>query len=178
MHQTWHKKSYGPTCWCNCIRVQPHCFLLGSFFFSPSLVGLVCCVLEEFNHLTTSLPCCHLKRPIKVQNLKPCWNPKAFFAFFFALTCERIFIRLHGIESRCYRTQKYTVCRHIPASFSLEVLQAWAVKGLIVILLSSHVYISIYIDITCGTWHDCMAQGKMWQTPTVSLWWCRQKSRK
>ena len=34
-------------------------------------------------------------------------------------------------ESRCYRTGKYTDCRRVRASFSPEILQAWAVKGLI-----------------------------------------------
>jgi len=39
---------------------------------------------------------------------------------------------MHSIEIdvNCYRTGKYTVCRHVPASFSLEILQAGAVKGL------------------------------------------------
>ena len=32
----------------------------------------------------------------------------------------------------CYRTGKYTVCRRVRASFSPEILQAVAVKGLIV----------------------------------------------
>ena len=41
------------------------------------------------------------------------------------------FIKTHSVESRCHcRTRKYTVSRHVPASFSLEVLQAGAVKGL------------------------------------------------
>ena len=41
------------------------------------------------------------------------------------------FVKTHSIESRCHcRTRKYTVSRHVPASFSLEVLQAGAVKGL------------------------------------------------
>ena len=30
----------------------------------------------------------------------------------------------------CYRTRKYTVCRHVHASFSPEILQAGAVKAL------------------------------------------------
>ena len=33
-------------------------------------------------------------------------------------------------ESRCYRTGKYTVCRRVRASFSPDILQAVAVKGL------------------------------------------------
>ena len=48
--------------------------------------------------------------------------------FFFALACERIFIKTHNIESRW--TRKYTVCRYVCASFSPESLQAGAVKGL------------------------------------------------
>ena len=39
-------------------------------------------------------------------------------------------MKTQNTESRCYRTRKYTVCRHIHASFSLEILQAGAVKGL------------------------------------------------
>ena len=35
------------------------------------------------------------------------------------------------IESRCYRTGKYTVCGRVYASFSPEILQVVAVKGLI-----------------------------------------------
>ena len=35
-----------------------------------------------------------------------------------------------NIESRCYRTGKYTVCRRIRAFFSPDILQAVAVKGL------------------------------------------------
>ena len=34
-------------------------------------------------------------------------------------------------ESKCYRTGKYIVCRRVRASFSPEILQAVAVKGLI-----------------------------------------------
>ena len=36
----------------------------------------------------------------------------------------------HSIESRCHRTGKCTICRRVRASFSPEVLQAGAVKGL------------------------------------------------
>ena len=39
-------------------------------------------------------------------------------------------MKTQSIESRCYRTGKYTVCRGVPASFSPEILQAGAVKGL------------------------------------------------
>ena len=37
---------------------------------------------------------------------------------------------MHRIENNCYRTGKYTVCRLVRASFSPEILQAGAVKGL------------------------------------------------
>ena len=58
-----------------------------------------------------------------------------FFVIFFALACaESIFIKTHSIESRCYSTGKYTVCRRVRVSFSPEILQALAVKGLIPIL--------------------------------------------
>ena len=49
---------------------------------------------------------------------------------FFALARERISIKMHRIEIQCYRTRKYTVCRHVRASFSPEILQAVAVEGL------------------------------------------------
>jgi len=51
--------------------------------------------------------------------------------FFLALACERIFIKTHSIESRkCYRTGRYTVYRRVHATFSPEIVQAGAVKGL------------------------------------------------
>ena len=52
------------------------------------------------------------------------------FVDFFALTCGRAFITTQSIEGRCYRTGKHSVCRHVSASLSPEILQAWAVKGL------------------------------------------------
>ena len=76
--------------------------------------------------LTPSLPCYHLKTTQKVRNLKPL----NLFVFFFALVCERISIKTHRTENRCYRTGNYTVCKRVPASSSLEVLQAGEVKGL------------------------------------------------
>ena len=50
--------------------------------------------------------------------------------FFFALACGRIFIETHSIESGCYRIRKHTVWGCFSASFSPEMLQAVAVKGL------------------------------------------------
>ena len=49
---------------------------------------------------------------------------------FFALACERTFIKTHSIESRCYRTGKYTVSKRVRASFSPKSLQAGGVTGL------------------------------------------------
>ena len=43
----------------------------------------------------------------------------------------------HSNQNRCYRTGKYTVCRRVRASFSPEILQAGAVKGLIYLLDAS-----------------------------------------
>ena len=40
-------------------------------------------------------------------------------------------MNMQNIESRCYRTRKYTVCRRVHATFSPDVLQAVKVKGLI-----------------------------------------------
>ena len=39
-------------------------------------------------------------------------------------------MKTRNTESRCYRTEKYTVCRCVRASFSPEILQAGEVKGL------------------------------------------------
>ena len=53
---------------------------------------------------------------------------KPFCLYFFALAYERISIKTHSteFENKSYRTRKSTVCRRICASFSLEILQAWA----------------------------------------------------
>ena len=53
------------------------------------------------------------------------------FYSFFKLARERIFIKPHN-DMICYRNRKYTVCRGVfaLASFSPEMLQAGAVKGL------------------------------------------------
>ena len=57
-------------------------------------------------------------------------KPLTVFVFFFALACERVVIETQGTESRCYWSGKYTVCRRVRVSFSPEILQAGAVKGL------------------------------------------------
>ena len=49
---------------------------------------------------------------------------------FFTLACEMMFDKTHSIDDRCYRTETYTVCRHVHASFSPDILQSGAVKGL------------------------------------------------
>ena len=61
-----------------------------------------------------------------MRNLKH-WS---LFVFFLVLAFERIFIKIHSIKNRCYRIGKYTVCRRDRASFSLEILRAGTVKGL------------------------------------------------
>ena len=68
------------------------------------------------------------------------WNfkPLNLFVFFFALTGEKHSIKTRSIENRCYRTGKYSVCRHICASFSLEFLRTGAVKGLRIFFLLLH----------------------------------------
>ena len=68
----------------------------------------------------------HTLKSSSFLNLKP-----LTVSVFFTLLCERIFIETYSIRSRCYRTGKYTVHRHIHASFSPDILQAGAVKGLI-----------------------------------------------
>ena len=61
-----------------------------------------------------------------MQNLKPL----SLFVCFFALACKKIFIKTHSIDNRCHRIRKNTVCRCVRASFSPNILQAGAVKGL------------------------------------------------
>ena len=86
--------------------------------------------------LTPSLPWCHFKTTNKCAKFETFKLFCLSFFFFFlggggggALACERIFFKTHSTESRCYRTGNYTVYRHVPASFSLESVQAGAVKG-------------------------------------------------
>ena len=61
-----------------------------------------------------------------------------FFVFFFALACQRNFIKMHSIDNGCYRTGKYAVCRRGRASFSPKILQAGAVKGFSLFVFFSH----------------------------------------
>ena len=76
--------------------------------------------------LTPSLPWCHLKTTNKSAKFQ------TVSVVFHTLSCERTFIETQSSESRCYRSEKYTVCRHVRASFNPEILQAGAVKGLII----------------------------------------------
>ena len=86
-------------------------------------------VLSAWVELTLSLPRCYLKmtnKSVRCQILKP------FFLSFFASAIERIFIKMHTVETQLllYRMGKYAVCRHVHALFNLEILQAGAVRGL------------------------------------------------
>ena len=124
-----------PELWA-CIRcTQKSCILELDTFFQQELTNYSYPIKKEVMvtdiefvgpqatlpaYLTHSLPWCHLKttnNSAKFQNLKE-------------KGCGRIFMKTQNIESRCYRTRKYTVCRHVCASFSPEILQAAAVKGL------------------------------------------------
>ena len=77
--------------------------------------------------LTLSLPSCHFKttnKYVKFEILK-------HFLFLFHIT------RVKGFPSKCtvlkvicYRMGKYTVCGHVHAFFSPEIVQDVAVKGL------------------------------------------------
>ena len=59
----------------------------------------------------------------KFETLKP-------FCFLFRTGVSKTFIKTYIIESGCYKTEKHTVYGRVRASFSLEMLQAGAVKGL------------------------------------------------
>ena len=76
------------------------------------------------------------------------WNPSAFLMKILSLACERICIKTYSIESRCYRTGKYTVCRRVYESFSPEILQAEAVKGLMLpFSIFSYVSFTVFISL-------------------------------
>ena len=66
-----------------------------------------------------------LEDKIKVQNLKPL----SLFVFFFALALERIFIKIHRTERRCYRTGKYTVFVVHPCIFQPGNFTGWGSEG-------------------------------------------------
>ena len=55
----------------------------------------------------------------------------SLFVFFFTLRCERIPIKTHSTENRCYRTRKQTVCRRVlPLIIQPGIVQAGVAKGL------------------------------------------------
>ena len=57
------------------------------------------------------------------------YEPFSLSVFFFALACERTFIKRYTIECKCYKTLKYTVCRRIHAFFCPEIVEVGAVTG-------------------------------------------------
>ena len=62
---------------------------LGYMFTKASVL------LQRLQSLTPSLLCCHMKTTNKSAKFKPV----SLCVFFFALACERIFIKTHSIES-------------------------------------------------------------------------------
>ena len=48
---------------------------------------------------------------------------------------------MYSTENRCYRIRKYIICKHIRTSFSPEIVQAGAVKGL---MISSFIFVPTY----------------------------------
>ena len=70
-------------------------------------------------------------------------KPLSLLVFFFAQAREKIFIKMHSTENRCYRTGKYTVCRRVRASFSPEILQAGTNEGVKVGSDDSHFNVSL-----------------------------------
>ena len=82
--------------------------------------------------LTPSLPWCHFKTTNKTTKSETLNR----FCLLFRTGMWKDYPKTHSIESWCYRTRKYTVCRRDHASFtsfSLEIFQAGAVKGLIIL---------------------------------------------
>ena len=73
---------------------------------------------------------------------------------YFSQLCERIFIETHSIESRCYRSEKYSACRRIRAFFSPDILQIGAVKGLILFFF--------FLDLAEGRTLFQIIKGQSW----------------
>ena len=87
---------------------------------------------ESIRYLTSSLPWRHSK----TTNTEKAKFETLHFFFcllfvFFAPACERIVIQTHtALKVEVLYDWKYTVCRRVRASFSQEIWQAGAVKGL------------------------------------------------
>ena len=64
---------------------------------------------------------------MKVRNLKSL----SLSVFVFTLACERIFIESIALKVDVLHDRKIYTCRRILVSFSPDILQAGAVKGLI-----------------------------------------------
>ena len=65
------------------------------------------------------------------------------FLFLFALPFERIFIKMHSIESRCFTGPENILFAGMSTHLSArEFLEAGAVKGLIMITLWSRITLS------------------------------------
>ena len=60
------------------------------------------------------------------------WNlkPLGLFAFFFALACERIFIKTHNIESRCIIGQENTLFAGASVHLSAQKFTGWGSEGI------------------------------------------------
>ena len=92
---------------------------------------------------------------------------------------------MRSIQSRCYRTRRYTVCRHIPASFSLEMLQVGAVKASETLKTHAHTHItvninrSLYLFHFSFIFHPQLLQATQWSSLQVhyapSKYFCTQR---
>ena len=72
------------------------------------------------------------KWPTEVWNLKLL----SLFVCFLALACEKIFITMHSTKRACViGPENVLLLRCVHASFSLEIVQAGAVKGLSSVML-------------------------------------------
>ena len=68
----------------------------------------------------------------------------------------------------CYRTRKYTVYRRVRASFSLEVLQAGAVKGLILTHKEPPYSCEDWPGTQCSGWRCAWCTAR--STPSPTRW--------
>ena len=75
---------------------------------------------------TPSLPCYHLKMANKSAKLETL----SLFVFFFALACERTFIKAHSIESRCTIGPENVLFVGTPCIFQRGNLTGWGSEGL------------------------------------------------
>ena len=82
-----------------------------------------------------------------------------FLFFFVLITRERVGIKTHRTESRAViGPGKHTACRRVRALFSPEIVQAWAVRGLIILKKEDYLWCPISIVRAQSAYRDMPAE--------------------